>query len=130
MDAPRSVLIIDDDREMRAVLRQVVQLLKCQVIEAKDGQHAIAQLASGPRPDLILLDLTMPHMDGRAFRQWQLQNDAYRTIPVVVLSGLGAQPASVMDLGCAAYLPKPVDLQLLLRTLRAHLPKDAPAASR
>jgi hypothetical protein len=83
--APREVLIVDDDRDVRAFLRRNLEKQAWVVSEAEDGQQALSQLAVR-QPDLILLDLLMPTMDGFAFLDELARHGGGVTAPVVVLT--------------------------------------------
>jgi len=89
-------------------------------VEAGHGQEAVAHLEAGLRPDLILLDLMMPVMDGFAFRREQLKNEVWALIPVVILSADGHVKEKLEKIGGAAYLRKPPDLDDFLRTVATH----------
>jgi CheY-like chemotaxis protein len=81
------VLIVDDDAFARFVLKECLEGEGYDVACAGNGREALDQLRGGKPPALILLDLSMPEMDGRTFLQRQRQNPALAGIPVVLLSG-------------------------------------------
>ena len=116
----QTVLVIDDDREVRESLRTLLQLDGYKVKTARDGQHALEQLRGGLRPCIILLDLMMPAMDGQHFRAEQLRDPRFAHIPVVVLSGHYDPQQNAASLGAAAYLRKPADINMVLRLIEAH----------
>jgi len=107
------VMIVDDDVAIREVVQVIVEAEGYQVITAADGGEAISHLQSGPHPGLILLDLRMPGMDGRTFREVQKARAELASIPVVILTGDrdGAQIAAALQ---TEYIGKPIDLQQLL----------------
>ena len=117
------VLVVEDDD---AISRAIVQILRDEgvtVRAATDGQSALAELhASGtPPPCVILLDLMMPVMDGWSFRRAQLGDPTLAHIPVVVLTADGDATTKGELAQASGALRKPVDLQLLLDTLRRFL---------
>jgi CheY-like chemotaxis protein len=112
-----TVLVVEDDLDIREVMRMVLEASGYQVLEAGDGAEALA-VARAHRPRLILLDLMMPGMDGFQFRESQLRDPAIAAIPVVIVSGGGAVPEKAAELGAAGYLVKPTDLQRLLAVMR------------
>ena len=116
----QTVLVIDDDHEVRESLRTLLQLDGYKVKTARDGQHALEQLRGGLRPCIILLDLMMPAMDGQHFRAEQLGDPRFAHIPVVVLSGHYDPQQNAASLGAAAYLRKPADINMVLRLIEAH----------
>jgi CheY-like chemotaxis protein len=79
------ILIVDDEDLMRKGMRQVLELNGWEVSEASDGLSALASLEAA-RPDLILLDLMMPRMDGFQLTAELRKRDSWRTIPVVVIT--------------------------------------------
>ena len=113
----RRVLVVEDDRSIGQVVADVLADEDYEVRWVMDGRAALTVLAEW-RPNVIVLDLTMPVMDGRAFRreQCRLPGDAAR-VPVVVLSGLREARVIAEDLGAVAALSKPFDLDDLLATV-------------
>jgi len=108
------VLVVEDDEDIREVLATILQESGYSVIIAKNGEEALQQLRSGTfRPCVILLDLWMPVMDGRQFREEQLKDAALAGIPVVAFSGDGDTRA----FDATAYLSKPVQLTPLIQTI-------------
>ena len=86
---------------------------------AANGQEALDQLAAGFRPDVIVLDLMMPVMDGRQFLQCRQSDSHYAMIPVVVLS---AASDRLPSLTAATVLRKPIEPARLMETLRRYAP--------
>jgi CheY-like chemotaxis protein len=81
-----SVLVVEDDEGVRESVGAFLALLPCLVTMAPDGLAALDYLKRGELPNLILLDLNMPRMDGLSFRSHQLGDDRFASIPVIVLS--------------------------------------------
>jgi len=113
-----SVLIVDDDADGLAWVRELLELEGYATFVAVDGADGLA-IARRFRPDLILLDLRMPVMDGRAFRREQAHDPDIADIPVVCMSAEPDVAAIARALDAAAYLCKPVDARRLLQTLDA-----------
>ena len=98
-----------------------------QAVGASDGRDALDKLAAtDPRPCLILLDLMMPIMDGRSFREQQLQTPELASIPIIVFSAYRDVAKTASDLNAAGHLEKPINLTDLLRTVRRHCSGNAP----
>jgi CheY-like chemotaxis protein len=106
------VLVVDDYDDNRDMLRLVLERQGVEVVEASDGIEAV-KLAYHCRPDLILMDISMPVMDGLdAVRQLK-GVELTRSIPIVVISAHCGDPAvvkRVMDAGCLQCLAKPLEL--------------------
>jgi len=107
-----AVLVVDDDKAIRAFLSEVLADEGFRVKTAVNGRTALDLLATGFRPCVILLDLMMPVMDGWQFRQAQAGNAALADIPVIVVSAAGKDLLRRIEAN--AYLSKPVDLDELL----------------
>lgn len=125
-----TVLVVDDDEDIRLILAQILSLQGYDAPTAANGLDALSQLYDGVRPCLILLDLMMPAMSGWEFRTKQLQDPKLADIPVVVLSGGDNVAQHASALKAAAYLEKPVDLDQLLAVVRTYCHKgNAPRES-
>jgi DNA-binding response OmpR family regulator len=121
------VLIVEDDPDARKVLSLILKLDGYQVHTASGGQEAIEALADLV-PDLLLLDVMMPGMDGYQVCEWVRANPAVALVPVVMLSGK-ADPESVargMEVGADEYLAKPITPSKLTTQLRTVLERTAP----
>ncbi len=114
----RHVLVVEDDPDIRDSIRELLESEGLTVSVAANGQEALAHLnETGPLPDLVLLDLMMPVMDGFAFRARQRADPRLARIPVVVLSANPKLDARHDLLDARAYLTKPCDIDLLLATV-------------
>lgn len=119
--SPR-VLIIDDDHGIREALRMVLTDEDIGCVLAGNGAEALELLNAGLRPDVIVLDLMMPVMNGWEFRAAQLAAPRLAAIPVIVLSAATDSPARLRALGLDEVLRKPVDLGRLFAALERKLP--------
>jgi CheY-like chemotaxis protein len=111
------VLIVEDDPDIRGLLREVVEEAGCVAHEATNGQDALETLGRHAPPRLILLDMMMPVMDGATFLSRMRQVPQWLEVPVVVVSASPHVPRDV-----EAVLPKPVDLGELLQTVARYCP--------
>lgn len=111
-----SVLVVDDDDDVREALAELLMEDGFAVRTACDGRQALAALAAHGPVDVVLLDLTMPVMDGRAFLAARALLPEIAAIPVVVLSAIADR---VELTGVAVALRKPVTADVVLSTLRA-----------
>jgi CheY-like chemotaxis protein len=117
----RSILIVEDDRDLREALSEVLRDEGYSVAGAGDGQEALDRLRRDQRPSLILLDLTMPVMNGWQFRAEQRQDPLLSGIPVVILSAGDHLAEQMAPLGVHDYVHKPIELDELLRTVERYL---------
>jgi CheY-like chemotaxis protein len=115
--APRRVLIVDDDPDLSEVLRRVLHRCGYAVQVARNGREALEALRQGQGPEVVLLDLMMPDMNGWEFRAEQLKDPELSGIPVVVFSGHGKIEQDTASIKAAANLRKPVALEDLLQVL-------------
>jgi CheY-like chemotaxis protein len=105
------VLVVDDELAIRDLLAFVLREEGHQVRTASDGQDALAQLAMN-KPDLVLLDVMMPVLDGREVLKHIRADATLRRVPILVMSA--AADLSVLDGGFDGYLAKPFDLHRLI----------------
>jgi CheY-like chemotaxis protein len=109
---------VDDDWQTRYGLRLALEAAGYDVQEAADGANALAQLRQGPVPDVILLDMVMPVMNGWEFREEQVRDPRLARIPVVVFSAAyESAPRAAESLGVVRVLQKPVDCNEALTAL-------------
>ncbi len=125
----RRILIVEDDRDLREALSEILRDEGYVVAGAAHGREAL-QLLRGDfhRPALILLDLTMPVMNGWQFREHQRRDPGLSGIPVIVLSAGDHLAEQMESLEIQEYVRKPIDLVHLLATIERHLSPTAPAS--
>ena len=123
-NAPALVLIADDDADTRFLFRTKLEMDGYMVIEAADGEETV-KLAESALPDLILMDVSLPRMDGfDATRRIRLAPKV-GGVPIVFISG-HAEPRFVVqarEAGCNEYLSKPFDLRALGEVIQKYLGK-------
>jgi CheY-like chemotaxis protein len=111
------VLVVDDERCVRGAMSRLLGMNGYSVLEAENGQQALELLEKTPHlPSVILLDLTMPIMDGYGFLKIRAGEPMLRRIPVIVVSG-NATSGQLLD-GIDAYLHKPLKVDHLLKVIR------------
>jgi CheY-like chemotaxis protein len=119
--APHQIFVVDDDEDIREGLMDFLEDHGYDPVGAADGREALQLLGtSGSRPCIIILDLMMPVMDGRSFREAQLQDPNLSEIPVVVISAYKDGDDTARQINALTYLPKPLDLNALLAVVKAH----------
>jgi CheY-like chemotaxis protein len=113
MPQGKHVLVVEDDPTGRAALALILSHVGHDVRCAADGEEALEELRVH-RPDVVLLDLLLPRVDGWEFRRRQQQDPDLAGVPVVVLSGGGPTRRLGEPLGDVTWLPKPVEFDRLL----------------
>lgn len=117
------VLIVDDSDDSRFMLRRTLEINGFRVVEARDGVEAV-EIAQQGRPDLILMDLNMPHLDGlAAAEQIRQLKGRCQDVPIIALTAYdtyGMREAA-LEAGCDEYINKPNDLEYLEEVLRRYL---------
>jgi CheY-like chemotaxis protein len=111
MASSQTVLVVEDDNDVREAMIHVLETEGYVAVGAGDGEEALTQLQGGLNPCVILLDLMMPRMDGWEFIEEHRRLES-RT-PIIVVSAYGS-PEQVRSEGVIAYLRKPVDIDALL----------------
>jgi CheY-like chemotaxis protein len=115
--ANETVLVVDDDPQIRESLSELLDHKGYSVLQAENGRIALDLLKEAPRtPFLVLLDLAMPVLDGHEFLKHRAGNPNLRRIPVVVVSG-NPRP-ELPFVGVTAYLQKPLEPEVLLEIIR------------
>lgn len=117
----KKILIIEDDQDIREVLTEILGDEGYDVNVAGNGEEGLECLRQGDLPNLIILDLMMPVMDGFAFRAEQCANATWCDIPVIVMSADGHVAEKQTKVGGVAYLKKPPDLDDIIKTVAKHL---------
>ena len=112
------VLIVEDDSDLREMMAQLLTLEGFHSAAVANGKEALRYLSSGDTPNVILLDLMMPVMDGWEFRRVQQADPVLSRVPTIVLSALDQSRA--YDLKPAAFLKKPLDFDRLLQLVREY----------
>ncbi len=117
---PISVLVVDDDRDARAMYRMYLVHAGCKVRTARDGASAIDK-AKHWTPDVIVMDLAMPRLDGWTASKWLKASPATAHIPIIALSAAPMAREDARACGCDGFLAKPCTPRLLLWEIRALL---------
>ena len=112
------ILIVEDDADLREMMAQLLTLEGFKASTVANGREALEYLSQGDKPDVILLDLMMPVMDGWEFRRQQQARADLSKVPVIVLSALDQTRAA--DVNAVAFLKKPLDFDRLLELVRQY----------
>ena len=117
------ILVVDDAADNVAMISLDLQRQGYRVVTATDGEEAIS-VASATQPDLILMDISMPRLDGLGATRRIRDHDALRNVPVVAVTAYGTEgfQLAAYDVGVSGYLTKPIDFgrmhQLIARLLQ------------
>ena len=123
--AGQTILVVEDYEDTRLMLKQVLEAKSYRVVEAVNGQEAV-EIAEREHPDMILMDLDLPILDGIAATQRIRKQTELRNVPIVAVT---AYPMSFTHVkafakGCTEYLAKPIDFDQLENLLNRYLPKS------
>jgi CheY-like chemotaxis protein len=120
MSERQTILIVEDDEDLRRLLRTALSLAGYDVIEAGDGLEALQRIEDAP-PRLVVLDLMLPGFSGVTVRQELAAQSLTRHIPVVVITGSEVPD----DLDVACVLRKPITVEELIGTVRQCMASQA-----
>lgn len=116
----KTVLLVEDDQTLRTSLCELLESEGYKALAAGNGFEAVDLLRHEPHPDLILLDLMMPVMNGWAFLKYRNEHSVLSSVPVVVTTGWKEVPGEAEVIGVQGYLRKPLDPKEVLETVRKH----------
>ena len=119
-DSPRTILIVDDFDDTRLLLRTWLQKKGFRVVEAENGNRAVSA-AESARPDLIIMDVEMPELDGLAATRKIRALKGFDAVPIVAVSAYGADlyRDHALAAGCDEYVSTPFEPDELERLIRA-----------
>ena len=123
------VLAVDDNHDNLELMTQILDLFGCECVGAVDGYAALSAAVDRP-PDMIVLDICLPDIDGIELVKRIKQNPELRHIPIVAITALAKTEDRdrILHAGCVEYLSKPFNIQDLENIIRQHL-KSQPAVS-
>jgi CheY-like chemotaxis protein len=116
----RTILVVDDDHELRTALADLLEIEGYHVVQTANGAEALEVLRQGLRPALVILDLMMPVMDGSQFLSEIGRDSALAGLRVVVMSA-----SRRTDVGGYEFWPKPGPVEGLLAIIQRHCGADA-----
>ena len=118
----KTILVAEDDSKNMTLLRDVLQASGYRTIEASDGKQCV-ELAKASKPDLILMDIQMPEIDGLESTRILKADATTSNIPVIALTAyaMKGDKERILQAGCDVYLAKPVDIKELLKEVAKYL---------
>ena len=119
---PKRILYVEDNFQNKRLVRKILSAIGYYVLEAEDGLQAIA-LAARERPDLILMDINIPGIDGMEATSHLKSSPDLSHIPIIALTAnaMRGDREKIIAAGCDEYLQKPVDNSALVKTVRRFL---------
>lgn len=121
----RTIMVVEDFEDNRFMMRRLLEMSGYRVVEAVNGEQAV-EVAALEQPHLILMDLSLPLLDGLAATRRIRQNEALRQIPIIAVSAHDTSDfhADALAAGCNDYVTKPIDFEQLEQLLHHLLPQD------
>ena len=119
----KRILVVEDQEDNRQILRDLLSNAGFEMIEAEDGEKGVAA-AARERPDLILMDIQLPILDGYEATRRIKANPELKAIPIIAVTSyaLSGDDAKAVAAGCDAYVPKPYSPRALLAKIKEFLP--------
>jgi two-component system cell cycle response regulator DivK len=119
----KRILVVEDQEDNRQIVRDLLTTTDYEVMEAENGEEALAAVAK-QRPDLILMDIQLPIMDGYEATRRLKADPALRAIPVIAVTSyaLSGDEEKARAAGCDDFVPKPFSPRELLAKIRKYLP--------
>jgi two-component system, cell cycle response regulator DivK len=119
----RRILVVEDQEDNRQILRDLLTSVGYELIEAEDGEQGVAA-AVAHDPDLILMDIQLPKLDGYEATRRIKANPKLTAIPIIVVTSyaLSGDEGKARAAGCDAYISKPFSPRQLLAKVREYLP--------
>jgi two-component system cell cycle response regulator DivK len=126
------ILVIEDHEDNRRILRDLLASVGFECLEATTGEAGVALAeTAAPAPDLILMDIQLPGLDGYQTTRRIKANPALRRIPIIAVTSyaLSGDDVKAREAGCDAYVTKPFSPRALLQRIREYLPAAGSAAA-
>ena len=119
----KRILVVEDNEDNRRIVRDLLASAGYETIEAVTGEEGV-RFAETQRPDLILMDIQLPGLDGYEATRRIKANPALRQIPIIAVTSyaLSGDDVKAFDAGCDAYVTKPFNPRQLLAKIREYLP--------
>jgi CheY-like chemotaxis protein len=119
------VLVAEDHPDSREALRALLEAYGYRVSTAANGREAVDR-AMAVQPDLVLMDMMMPEMDGFEATRALRASDGFRQVPILALTAMDGARDMVLAAGCDEYLPKPIDVRTFIGRVRTWLEAGRP----
>jgi len=122
IDLPKKILIVDDNQDSRELVVKILKARGYQTIEAVDGEEALEK-AVAERPDLILMDRSLPKIDGYEVTRRLKSRQDFKDIPIVALTAhaMRGDREKALEAGCEGYISKPINVHELPELVTSYL---------
>jgi two-component system cell cycle response regulator DivK len=119
---PKKILIVDDNQDSRELVVKILKNIGYQPVEAVDGEEALEK-AAAERPDLILMDRSIPKIDGYEVTRRLKSQEGFKDIPIVALTAhaMRGDREKALEAGCDGYISKPINVRELPELIRFYL---------
>lgn len=119
---PRKILVVDDNVDSRDLVKKVLGRHDFLIIEAADGEEALSKAIS-EKPDLILMDRSLPKLDGLEVTRRLKRIEGFERTPIIALTAhaMRGDRESALAAGCAGYIAKPINVRTLAAEIELHL---------
>jgi two-component system cell cycle response regulator DivK len=121
-DLPKKILVVDDNQDSRELVVKVLKNKGYEMIEAADGEEALEKAVS-ERPDLILMDIAIPKIDGYEVTKRLKSLEEFKGTPIVALTAhaMMGDREKALEAGCEGYISKPINIRELPEQVRSFL---------
>ena len=121
----KTILVVEDNELNMKLVRGLIKIGKYRMLEAIDAESGI-QLIREQRPDLVLMDIQLPGMDGLSATKIIKEDPSVKDIPIVALTSYAMQgdEEKALEAGCTGYIAKPIDTRKFLKTISQYLNND------
>jgi two-component system cell cycle response regulator DivK len=127
-DPSQTILYVEDNVDNRTLVRRILQAEGYAVLEAGSARETI-EVIEGRKPDLILVDINMPEVDGYTLTARIKSDPRFASIPVIAITAnvMRGDRERTLAAGCDGYIQKPIDVDFLPRQVARFLPRAKPA---
>ncbi|MGD2014709.1 MAG: response regulator [Desulfobacterales bacterium] len=121
----KTILVIEDNKLNMKLVKELINIGKYRMLEANDAESGIQQIRE-QQPDLVLMDIQLPGMDGLSATKIIKEDPALKDIPIIGLTSYAMQgdEEKALAAGCSGYITKPIDTRKFLETVSEYLKDD------
>jgi len=122
MEGTKKILVVDDNQDSRELVVKILRNKGYQMIEAVDGEDAM-QKATTEKPDLILMDISIPKIDGYEVTRRLKSQEEFRNTPIIAITAhaMKGDMEKALCAGCEGYIPKPINIRELPEQVKYYL---------